>query len=157
MSTRTAPATAKHRKSTAQMRSPSGRVVRHILGGKVGPARLAGIVKAGIPASELAELKELFDLSSESLAEVVGVSKATLNRRRPEHLLTGSEADRVVRFARLFAIALEVMGTEEHARAWFKSPQVALGGSKPLDYALTEIGAREVEDLLARIEHGVYT
>jgi uncharacterized protein (DUF2384 family) len=27
----------------------------------------------------------------------------------------------------------------------------------PLDYAETEIGAREVEDLLGRIEYGVYS
>ena len=37
------------------------------------------------------------------------------------------------------------------------SPQVGLGGAVPLDYAETELGAREVEDLLSRIEYGVYS
>jgi len=34
---------------------------------------------------------------------------------------------------------------------------VGLGGETPLEYAETEVGAREVEDLLGRIEYGVYS
>ena len=53
--------------------------------------------------------------------------------------------------------ALEVFESEEPARSWLNSPQVGLGGAVPLDYAETELGAREVEDLLSRIEYGVYS
>jgi putative toxin-antitoxin system antitoxin component (TIGR02293 family) len=53
--------------------------------------------------------------------------------------------------------AVEVMETEDNARRWVNSPQVGLGGAIPLDFAETEVGAREVEDLLGRIEHGVYS
>jgi uncharacterized protein (DUF2384 family) len=35
--------------------------------------------------------------------------------------------------------------------------QPGLGGAVPLDFAKTEIGAREVENLLGRIEYGVYS
>ena len=34
---------------------------------------------------------------------------------------------------------------------------VGLGGAIPLEYAETEVGAREVENLLGRIEYGVYS
>jgi putative toxin-antitoxin system antitoxin component (TIGR02293 family) len=40
---------------------------------------------------------------------------------------------------------------------WLKSPQKALGGKTPLEYSDTEPGAREVEDLLGRLEHGVFS
>jgi putative toxin-antitoxin system antitoxin component (TIGR02293 family) len=53
--------------------------------------------------------------------------------------------------------AVEVLESEEGARRWLNSPQVGLGGEIPLDYAQTEVGAREVEDLLGRIEFGVYS
>lgn len=53
--------------------------------------------------------------------------------------------------------AVEAMEGEERARRWLSSPQVGLGGAVPLDYAETEVGAREVEDLLGRIEYGVYS
>ncbi|MGV3772845.1 MAG: antitoxin Xre/MbcA/ParS toxin-binding domain-containing protein, partial [Verrucomicrobiales bacterium] len=71
--------------------------------------------------------------------------------------LDREESDRVVRFARLFGLAVQVMESTEAARAWLNSPQYGLGGATPLDYAETEWGAREVEELLGRIEYGVYS
>jgi putative toxin-antitoxin system antitoxin component (TIGR02293 family) len=53
--------------------------------------------------------------------------------------------------------AVEVLESEENARQWLTSPQFGLGGEVPLEYAGTEVGAREVEDLLGRIEYGVYS
>ena len=53
--------------------------------------------------------------------------------------------------------AVEVMESEKNARQWLTAPQFGLGGAVPLEYAETEVGAREVEDLLGRIEQGVYS
>jgi putative toxin-antitoxin system antitoxin component (TIGR02293 family) len=53
--------------------------------------------------------------------------------------------------------AAEVLEGEDNARRWLTSPQHGLAGATPLDYATTEAGAREVEDLLGRIEFGVYS
>ena len=58
---------------------------------------------------------------------------------------------------RLVRLATDVMGDEEYGRRWLESPQRGLGGKTPLDFARSEVGAREVEDLLGRIEHGVYS
>ncbi len=33
----------------------------------------------------------------------------------------------------------------------------ALAGRKPIEFARTEVGAREVEDLIGRLEYGVFT
>jgi putative toxin-antitoxin system antitoxin component (TIGR02293 family) len=53
--------------------------------------------------------------------------------------------------------AVEVLESVEGARRWLNAPQVGLGGAVPLEYAESELGAREVEDLLGRIEYGVYS
>ncbi|PYJ36479.1 MAG: hypothetical protein DME81_10160 [Verrucomicrobia bacterium] len=53
--------------------------------------------------------------------------------------------------------ATDVFGEIDKARAWLKHPQYGLGGAVPLDYAETEIGAREVDNLLGRIDYGVYS
>jgi putative toxin-antitoxin system antitoxin component (TIGR02293 family) len=45
----------------------------------------------------------------------------------------------------------------EITRQWFKMPAKALGGKTPLEYADTEPGTQEVEDLLVRIEYGVFS
>jgi putative toxin-antitoxin system antitoxin component (TIGR02293 family) len=64
----------------------------------------------------------------------------------------------LVRFARLFRLATELYdGDEEAAREWLRKPAPALDGETPLDHADTEAGAREVEVLIGRLEHGVYT
>lgn len=52
--------------------------------------------------------------------------------------------------------AIEVLGDEKAAEKWLSAPKVALGGRIPRDCAGTEQGAREVLNLLGRLEHGVF-
>jgi putative toxin-antitoxin system antitoxin component (TIGR02293 family) len=68
------------------------------------------------------------------------------------------EYERLLRASRLFGKALELFeGNREAATYWMHSPQPALGGKTPIDVAKTELGTREVEHLLGRVEHGVYS
>lgn len=53
--------------------------------------------------------------------------------------------------------AVKVLESEENARVWMTSPQIGLGGAVPMEYASTDAGACEVEDLLGRIDYGVYS
>ncbi len=64
-------------------------------------------------------------------------------------------SDRLFRVAHIFALAKEALGSEESARTWLTSPQFGLNNRIPLDVLATKAGAREVEDLLGRIEYGV--
>ncbi len=48
-------------------------------------------------------------------------------------------------------------GDEDAALRWLKTPLPILGGESPLAHARTEAGGREVELLMGRIEHGVYS
>ncbi|HET7626522.1 MAG TPA: antitoxin Xre/MbcA/ParS toxin-binding domain-containing protein [Verrucomicrobiae bacterium] len=114
-------------------------------------------LEAGLPVAELDELQHSLDLPTEKLAPMLGISKATFHRRKGAgEKLESSVSDRVVRFARLLGKAIMVFG-EDDARRWLNSPQFGLGGAVPLEFAKTEVGAREVENLLGRIEYGVYS
>lgn len=113
-------------------------------------------VRAGLPLRELTELREVLDLSMERIAAKVGMSRATLHRRQKSGVLSSDESDKALRLARIAGHAIAVFGADAEARAWLHAPQVGLGGEIPLDYAETEVGAREVENLLGRIDHGVY-
>jgi putative toxin-antitoxin system antitoxin component (TIGR02293 family) len=123
----------------------------------VAPAKLVDVVRAGLPVAELKALQAVLDVPMERLGPMLGISTATLHRRKSDDRLGPAESDRVVRYARLMGMAVAVMESEENARRWLSSPQVGLGGAVPLEFAETEVGAREVEDLLWRIEHGVYS
>jgi len=81
----------------------------------------------------------------------------TLARRKKEGRFHSDESERVLRIASLFDRALQVLHSQDRVQLWFKSPQKGLGGKTPLEYADTEPGAREVEDLLGRLEHGVFS
>ena len=121
------------------------------------PSKLIEMLRVGLPVQELADLQASLDVPMEKLFPMLGISKATLHRRKADGRLGPAESDRVVRFARLMGKAVEVLESEENARQWLTSPQFGLGGAVPLDYAETEVGAREVEDLLGRVEYGVYS
>ena len=120
------------------------------------PAQLIQSLKLGLPVQELDDLRSSLDVSMERLVPMLGISKATLHRRMAAGRLDPAESDRVVRFARLLGRAVIVLESVESARRWLSSPQIGLGGAVPLEYAETELGAREVENLLGRIEYGVY-
>ena len=119
----------------------------------------AARVKTGLPIAEFDTLRELLKLTVEDLAGRIGISIATLSRRRQSRLpLDAGHSDRLVRFARLFRLATELYdGDEDAARAWLTKPSRALDGKTPQDHAGTEVGAREVESLIGRLEYGVYT
>jgi putative toxin-antitoxin system antitoxin component (TIGR02293 family) len=121
------------------------------------PSQLIKVIQTGLPVRELKDLQESLAVPMDQLVPMLGISKATLHRRIAGGRLGPAESDRVVRFARLMGRAVEVMESEENARRWLTSPQFGLGGAVPLAYAETEVGAREVEDLLGRIEYGVYS
>lgn len=120
-------------------------------------SKLIPSLKAGLPVCELEDLRSNLDLPMERLVPLLGISKATFHRRKLAGRLDPAESDRVVRLARLLGLAAEVMESLGNGRRWLTSPQVGLGGAVPLEYAETEVGAREVENLLGRMEYGVYS
>lgn len=120
-------------------------------------SKLVEVLRVGLPVKELDDLQATLAVPMEKLAPMLGISRATLHRRKAVGRLDQAESDRVVRFARLMGKAVEVLESEENARQWLNSPQFGLGGAVPLEYAETEVGAREVENLLGRIEYGVYS
>jgi putative toxin-antitoxin system antitoxin component (TIGR02293 family) len=121
------------------------------------PSKFIKVIEAGLPVGELDELRCHLDIPMEKLAPMLSISKATLHRRKAAGRLDVTESDRVVRYARLLGKAVATMESVENARRWLAAPQVGLGGAVPLEYAQTEFGAREVENLLGRIEYGVYS
>ena len=125
---------------------------------KFTPSKLVEMLQVGLPFRELQALQTSLAVPSEKLAPMLGISRATFHRRKGDaSRLNPAVSDRVVRYARLLGFAVKVFGNLEDAKQWLKAPQFGLGGAVPLEYAKTEIGAREVENLLGRIQYGVYS
>lgn len=121
------------------------------------PAEAARLVRKGLPAGRFEALRAFLDISATDFSAVVGITSSTLSRRRSRGYFDKDESERLLRLARIAFRAVDVMESPEHARQWLTEPARALGGETPLHFADTEPGAREVERLLGRIEHGVFS
>lgn len=123
----------------------------------MGPAETVECILAGLPMVEFEAMRELLGVSAEELAGHLAMSRSTLIRRRKSGRLDTPESDRLLRYARLYRQAEQILNGAEAAQNWLKQPARALGYESPLHFAETEAGAREVENLLGRIEHGVFS
>ena len=126
--------------------------------GLTGPESLNAWIDAidrGFNTETLTALQARMNLPASAMAAWLGTSARTLKRRESSGRLTAEESDRLFRLARLFERAVDVFEDEASARQWLQSEQHALGGQKPIQIARCEPGAREVERLLGRVEHGI--
>jgi putative toxin-antitoxin system antitoxin component (TIGR02293 family) len=66
------------------------------------------------------------------------------------------EAERLAKDVRIVALATRALG-ETEGFAWLQRSNAALGGCTPLELSGTEAGMRRVEQIIGRIEYGVYS
>lgn len=119
--------------------------------------KLAKKVESGLPFDAFERVGRVSGLSMESLRTAVRIAPRTLTRRRQENKLSPEESDRLVSVSRLLSLAVELFeGDVRAGLGWFRSKNRALGGISPLEAAATEVGSREVEMLIGRLEHGVF-
>lgn len=115
----------------------------------------ANRVAEGLPTEILGHVQERLDLNQKGLATLLGISESTVLRSRGVGRLSASVSERALRVVRLAEYAARVLGGLDHARAWMKEPNYALGDVTPIELARTEPGARLVERVLHDIEHGL--
>ena len=114
-------------------------------------------VRSGLPYSALEAVAARFHIGQQELVAVLDLPVRTLARRKREGRLRADESDRLLRLGRIAALAEEILGNSEKASSWLHRANRALGKVAPLPHLDTDVGAREVEDLLIRIAHGVYS
>lgn len=117
--------------------------------------QLADAVERGLPKSALRSSASRVYESRAAQTELIHriVPEATLKRRR--EVLKSDESERTERLARVIAIALYVWDDDDDARRFLTTSHRELGGKRPVDCALSELGAREVEELLWKLFYGL--
>jgi putative toxin-antitoxin system antitoxin component (TIGR02293 family) len=134
--------------------------VERMLGGKAVKTaqQWHELLETGLPLRALESFKVATALSDGQLAPLIGISGKTLQRARGKRTrLDAVASDRLFRTARIVALAAEVLEDNERAVGWLSRAQIGLGGKIPFAMMTTEAGCDQVEKLLLRIEHGVYS
>jgi putative toxin-antitoxin system antitoxin component (TIGR02293 family) len=115
-------------------------------------------LERGFPFKTLQTLESRSGLALSRLAAVIGIPERTLARRKLSRKLTPEESERLLRISAVFENAVDLFdGDVPAAVKWLTTPRKALGDRPPLAYARTEPGAREVENLIGRLEHGIFS
>lgn len=116
---------------------------------------LGEAVEQGLPKSSLRSSARHAHPDPSSQRQLIYqiVPEATYKRRHDR--LSAVESERTERLARVIAVCHYVWDDVADSRRFLASAHPALGGKTPLQAALSELGARQVEELLAKIFHGL--
>ncbi len=121
-------------------------------------AALVKRLEEGVSYAAFERLKHRLKVSSKELADATLITQRTLARRKKAGRMQPDESDRLVRLARVFSRAIELFeGDSDSAQDWMMRRNRALGGVSPFEMVRTGVGSREVEMLIGRIEHGVFS
>jgi putative toxin-antitoxin system antitoxin component (TIGR02293 family) len=116
----------------------------------------ARIVHGGLPFSAIGRLQKASGLTLERIKQIARISEGSFARRKQSGRLSVDESERLLRLSRIFECAVALYDRDvAGARAWLEASLPVLGDQKPIELVQTEPGAREVEDLIGRIGHGV--
>lgn len=116
---------------------------------------LNDVVERGLPKATLRNVvRRVFsDAAGQRALMQRIIPEATYKRRRER--LSPAESERTERLARVIAMAEEVWQDREQTTRFLTTPHREIGGRTPLDAALTELGARQAEEVMARILYGL--
>ncbi len=112
----------------------------------------------GIPKASVDELAAHLGISRKSMAEdIFDLSVKTLERKSSSEKLDKRTSSHALEIAKVIQHAYEVFEDEEKLRRWINKENRALNGMKPLALFDTLTGLNMVNDILGRIEEGVYS
>jgi putative toxin-antitoxin system antitoxin component (TIGR02293 family) len=119
-------------------------------------AEMAHKVEEGLPVLDVVAFGKQAGFTVEELARMIHIPPRTYARRVAGNArLKVPEGERAVRLMRVYDRAKQLFVSHENTRGWLNAKIRALGGKTPLEFAQTEPGAREVENIIGRIEHGI--
>ena len=125
---------------------------------EVSPLKIISAIDVGLPFSRFESLQAVIGLPANQLAAAIKLPASTMARQKKVGHLTSDQSERLVRLARITEMAFDLFeGDADAARRWLKAPRDVLGGNTPLQMVATEIGAREVENLIGRLQDGVFS
>jgi putative toxin-antitoxin system antitoxin component (TIGR02293 family) len=121
-------------------------------------SELIAKIERGFPYSALEHLQRNTGLAADVFLRWIQIAPRTQARRKLQGRLPPDESDRLLRVARVYARTLEMFhGDRAGAVEWLLHKLPALGGKTPVEVSRTDLGAREVEQLIGRIRHGVFS
>ncbi|MBS0416445.1 MAG: DUF2384 domain-containing protein [Proteobacteria bacterium] len=113
-------------------------------------------VERGLPRQAYEAISDALELTPLEEDRLLQVSTRTRARWKKQARLDPATSDRVVRLARILAMAVLVLESRANAVAWLREPSDALGGRSPLAAMASDPGTEKVSNMLYQMEYGIY-
>ena len=113
-------------------------------------------VEIGVPLSALEKFAAHSGIELKQLLDVVIPPRTLKHRRERKEPLSLDESDRLARVARLYELSVRVFGDAEKATRWLTRPKHRFEERSPLSMMRTEMGGRQVEEMLIQIDEGMF-
>jgi putative toxin-antitoxin system antitoxin component (TIGR02293 family) len=113
-------------------------------------------VERGLPRRAYEAVSEALELTPVEEDRLLQVSLRTRARWKKHARIDPATSDRLVRLARILALAVLVLESRANAVAWLREPSDSLGGRSPLAAVASDPGAEKVSNMLYQMEHGIY-
>ena len=114
--------------------------------------------RAGISKASAESVISYTGMSKKTFVEdILNLSIKTLERKQGDDKLDKRTSSLVIEVARVLEHTYQVFADKEKVHRWLSKPNNALHGESPLSLFSTPTGIGMVEDVLTRIEEGVYS
>ncbi len=116
---------------------------------------LSRLARAGLPTTAFESFsKREFGFTRKEMEWIIPIR--TFSHRKSGGHLTLDESDKLIRAARIQALAAEVLGSEEKALRWLHQERTAFDNLSAMELMKTEQGAHQVEEALIQLDEGFF-
>jgi len=113
--------------------------------------------RQGLAGSEAGRVAGLLGVADKEMARLLNQSVATFHRQAKAGRLDAATSERLLLLSRLAGHGTSVFQDQGKFTRWLRRPLRALADRSPLDLMDSPTGVQLVEDLLGRIEYGVFS
>jgi len=117
--------------------------------------KVVRLVENGLPTRVINHLIER-GLTRNEVFDVIIPLRTWKHRKSRRQSLSKEESERAVRTAKILARAQAVLGDQETALEWLRTPKRRFEGRTPIQMLSTEAGGRLVEQMLIQIDQGMF-
>jgi len=129
---------------------------RRVFGSASRQIDLIDEVERGLPTKAYAAVAKALNLTPDEEDSLLQNRLRTRARWKQRSRLDPATSDRLVRLARILALAIDVLESKAHAVDWLRESSDVFGDRTPLEMMTTDVGADKVTNMLYQMEHGVY-
>ena len=121
------------------------------------PLQLIDRSRQGLAGAEAGRIARLLGVSDKEMAPLLNQSIATFHRQAKSVRLDAATSERLLLLGRLANYGATVFQDQGKFIRWLRRPLRLLGERSPLALLDSPTGVQLVEDILGRIEYGVFS